>query len=356
MASMSTAANTFVFVDTLHLVAIGGPGCAVRVVVLNWNGLRWLDGCLSALRRQEGCAFEVVVVDNASTDGSVAFIRERFPECRVLALDSNSGFAGGNNAGAADATAPYLVFLNNDTEAEPGWLAALVRAADADPRVGLVTSHIVYLEHPGVVDSAGDGYLRCGGGFKQRHGQAIDRQAADQEVFGACGAAFLIRRDLFERLGGFDEDYFMVYEDVDLSYRARLRGQRIVLAAGALVKHAGSASLGRISSNAVFYGQRNLEWTWIKNSPPSILLRSLPSHLAYNLAGAAAYARSGLLGPWLRGKLAAIAGLPALWRKRAAVQREAVADAGTLWRLMDRNWVAIKRREKAFDFRTGPDS
>lgn len=322
-----------------------------RVIVLNWNGRRWLDGCLGALRRQQGCAFEVVVVDNASSDGSAAIVRERFPECQVMALDTNLGFAAGNNAGARGATAPYLVFLNNDTEVEPGWLAALVAAADRDPHVGLVTSHVVYMDRPGIVDSAGDGYLRCGGGYKRGHGQPVDREAVDDEVFGACGAAFLIRRDLFEDLGGFDEDYFMVYEDVDLSYRARMRGSRVMFAPGAVVKHAGSASLGRISANAVFFGQRNLEWTWAKNSPASIFWRSLPSHVIYNVAGAAAYARAGLLGPWLRGKLAAVAGVPSLWRKRRVVQRAARTDTARLWQLMDADWVAIKRREKAFDFR-----
>jgi len=325
--------------------------CAVRVIVLNWNGRKWLDGCLGSLRRQAGCAFEVVVVDNASTDDSVALVRERFPECRVVALEANVGFAAGNNAGARGSSAPYLVFLNNDTEVEPGWLAALVRAVEADSGIGLVSSQVVYMDRPDVIDSAGDGYLQCGGAFKRGHGQLVDRAAVDSEVFGACGAAFLIRRELFERLGGFDEDFFMVYEDVDLSYRARLAGSRVVFASGALVRHAGSASLGRISSNAVFYGQRNLEWTWLKNSPASIFWRSLPSHVIYNLAGAAAYARAGLLGPWLRGKLAAVAGVTAVWRKRRVVQRAVRADAARLWQLMDADWVAIKRREKAFDFR-----
>lgn len=323
-----------------------------RVVVLNWNGRRWLEGCLGALRRQEGCAFEVVVVDNASTDGSVAFVRERFPECRVVALDANVGFAAGNNAGARGATGPYLAFLNNDTEVEAGWLAALAGAVERDAGIGLASSQVVFMDPPGIIDSAGDGYLRCGGGFKHRHGQRAEDRSGDADVFGACGAAFLIRRDLFERLGGFDEDYFMVYEDVDLSYRARLLGSRCVFASRALVRHAGSASLGRVSDRAVFYGQRNLEWTWIKNSPRAILWRSWPSHLAYDLAGLAAYTRAGQLGPWLRGKLAAVAGLPAVWRKRREVQRAITADPDALWNLMDRDWIGIKRREKAFDFRS----
>jgi GT2 family glycosyltransferase len=207
------------------------------------------------------------------------------------------------------------------------------------------------MDEPQVVDSAGDGYLRCGAAFKHRHGQISEGRSGEAEVFGACGAGFLVRRELFERLGGFDEDYFMVHEDVDLSYRARLLGSRCVLARGAVIKHAGSASLGRASASAVFYGQRNLEWTWIKNSPGRILWRSLPSHVVYDLAGCAAYARIGLLGPWIRGKLAAAAGLPRVLGKRRAVQRDVRVAADALWDVMERDWVAIKRREKAFAFR-----
>lgn len=323
----------------------------IRVIVLNWNGQRWLEKCLSALRGQEGCAFEVVVVDNASTDGSLQIVRDRFPEYRIVALDTNVGFAAGNNAGARGASVPYLVFLNNDTEVEQGWLSALIAVAERDPSVGLVTSQIVFMDRPDLVDSAGDGYLRCGGAFKHGHGQPAETPSGEREVFGACGAGFLIRRSLFERLGGFDEDYFMVYEDVDLSYRARLLGSRCLLARSAFVRHAGSGSLGRVSPLAVFYGQRNLEWTWLKNSPPSILWRSLPAHVAYDLAGLVAYARAGMLGQWLRAKLAAVMGLPRVLRKRRQVQRHVCVSANAMWAAMDGDWIGIKRREKAFDFR-----
>ncbi len=215
----------------------------------------------------------------------------------VDVLASNVGFAAGNNHGAAGATTDALVFLNNDTQVEPGWLHALVRAAEADPSRGLVTSKVVYLDRPDVIDSAGDGYLRCGGGFKHRHGSAAQVAEESREVFGACGAAFLIRRALFEDLGGFDADFFMVYEDVDLSYRARLSGARVWYAADAVVRHAGSAAIGRVSERAVYYGQRNVEWTWIKNTPAALWWRSPPAHVLYNLAGGVAYARRGQLRP-----------------------------------------------------------
>ena len=321
-----------------------------RIVVLNWNGRAWLESCLAALLAQNLAQSEVVVVDNGSSDGSAEFVRRHFPTARVLALDRNVGFAAGNNAGARGSTAEYLVFLNNDTRVRPGWLTALLDTADADPATGLVTSQVVYLDRPEIIDSAGDGYLRCGGAFKYWHGQPARTAPQSREVFGACGAAFLIRRSVFESLGGFDEDFFMVYEDVDLSFRARLLGARCLYAAGAVVEHAGSASLGRVSRPAVFYGQRNLEWTWVKNMPTRLLWRTAPAHLLYDLAGALGYARQGQFVLWCRAKLAAMRGLPRILRQRRAVQSAATVDTGALWVLMETDWVGIKRREKVFDF------
>lgn len=321
----------------------------VRIVALNWNGRSWLGPCLQALREQRFRDFEVVLVDNGSADGSAEYVRGSFPECHVLALPSNVGFAAGNNAGASGSTRPYLAFLNNDTVADPGWLGALVAAAESRPTADLVASHIVCMDRPDIVDSAGDGYLRCGGAFKRAHGQPSG-SVLGGDAFGACGAAFLIRRALFETLGGFDEDLFMVYEDVDLSYRARLRGARCIYARDAVVRHAGSASLGRLSARAVFYGQRNLEWVWLKNSPAPLLWRSLPSHLAYNIAGLLVYVRAGQGFAWLKGKAAAIAGLRDVLRKRRKVQADAIADPEALWQLMEADWIGTKRREKQFDF------
>lgn len=321
-----------------------------RVIVLNWNGRAWLDACLEGLAAQTLPPTEIVVVDNASTDDSVSHLRQWWPGIRVLTLESNTGFAGGNNRGAEGARTEALVFLNNDTQPDPGWLEALVREAAADPARGLVTSKILYLEPPGVIDSAGDGYLRCGGGFKRAHGKPAGMAAESGEVFGACGAAFLIRRELFEALGGFDEDFFMVYEDVDLSYRARHLGARVWYSADAVVRHAGSPTLGRLSDRAVYLGQRNLEWTWIKNTPALLWWRTLPAHLAYDAAGLVAYTLRGQAGPWIRGKVAALAGIKHIWRKRKAVQTEARVTRQSLWSVMDGGWWAIKVGEKLFDF------
>jgi GT2 family glycosyltransferase len=320
---------------------------ALSVIVLNFNGRRWLGPCLEALAAQAGApSFETILVDNASHDGSAAFVREHFPGVHVLETGRNLGFAAGNNAGAKAASGRALVFLNNDTVPAPDWLAHLAGALEAQPAFALVTARIVFMDQPDRIDSAGDGYLRAGGAFKHGHGGRVADHLETREVFGACGAAFIIRRDVFDELGGFDESFFMVYEDVDLSYRARLAGYRCLYAADATVRHAGSATLGRRSAQAVFYGQRNLEWTWIKNTPRRLLWRSLLPHLLYSLAGVLHYASAGAAVPAIRGKLAALAGLRGALRARRLVQASARRPADVA-RLMERDWIALKRGEKA---------
>ena len=320
----------------------------ISVIVLTFNGRAWLEPCLSALAAQAGAPpFEILLVDNASSDGSTALVAARFPSVRIIENDRNLGFAGGNNAGARAALGNTLAFLNNDTIPAPDWLARLHAASVEAPDRTLVTSRIVFLDRPDVIDSAGDGYVRAGGAFKHGHGAYTSGFTTSREVFGACGAAFSIRRELFERLGGFDEDFFMVYEDVDLSYRARLAGHRCWYAADAIVGHAGSGTLGVLSAAAVFHGQRNLEWTWLKNTPTALLLRTLPAHVVYSLAGIVHYAAKGRIGPALRGKFSALLGLPRLMAKRRSVQRERRVDSASLEVHLERGWLALKRTEKA---------
>lgn len=328
----------------------------ISVIVLNYNGRRWLKGCLDALGAQRGApAFEVLVVDNASLDGSTEMVREyaagrtsgALYELRLVETGANLGFAAGNNAGARMAAGACLAFLNNDTEVEPDWLARLHAALAERPAFAMATSRLVFMDTPTVVDSAGDGYLRAGGAFKHGYGASIEGSMESREVFGACGGAFLIRRAVYEALGGFDEGFFMVYEDVDLSYRARLLGHRCWYAADAVVRHAVSGTLGAASPAAVFYGQRNLEWTWLKNTPWPLLLRTAVPHAIYAAAGLAHYARTGRLVPALQGKLSALAGLPRVLKARRAVQRAAVAPASALEQIMEPRWLALKRREKA---------
>jgi GT2 family glycosyltransferase len=321
----------------------------ISVVIVTWNGKRFLDPCLSAVASQQGVTCETILVDNGSHDGTIEFVRTRFPWVRIVELASNLGFAAGNNHGARLARGRYVAFLNNDTIADPGWLRALRDGLDEGAGFALATSRIVYMHDPAVIDSAGDGVLRWGGAFKRYHGAPAHVADRSDEVFAVCGAACLMPRAVFEELGGFDEDFFASHEDVDLSYRARLRGYRCRYVANALVRHHGSATIGKGSGFAVFHGQRNLEWMYFKNAPASVLLRTLPGHLVYNAAAAVHFARLGLFGTFVRAKLAAAAGAGQVARKRAAVQRTRRVEPRAIWTRLERRWLSAKLREKRFD-------
>ena len=321
----------------------------VSVVIVTWNGREHLDACLTAVAAQQGVTAETILVDNGSTDGTLDHVRAQYSWVRLVPLSENRGCAAGTNAGVREARGRFVALLNNDTVPDPGWLQALVAAVNEPERFLLVTSLIVYMHDPEVIDSAGDGMLRGGGAFKRHHGENVDLARQAREVFGVCGAACLMPRRVFEELGGFDEDFFASHEDVDLSYRARLLGYRCRYEPRALVRHRGSATIGRVSPFAVFHGQRNLEWVYAKNTPAGLLLRTLPAHLVYVAAACFHFARLGLLGPFLRAKIAAAGGLGRMLHKRSEVQHGKRVGGEAIAPLLESSWLAIKRREKRFD-------
>jgi GT2 family glycosyltransferase len=321
----------------------------VSIVIVTWNGRQYLDACLNAVAAQRGVQSETILVDNGSSDGTSEYVRQQFPWVRLVALKENRGFAGGNNAGVREARGQFVVLLNNDTSAEPGWLEALMRGRAEGGAMALATSRIVYMHDPRVIDSAGDGLLRWGGAFKRHHGASIDAAPQSGEVFGVCGAACVIPKSVFDELGGFDEDFFVSHEDVDLSYRARLLGYTCRYVADAVVRHHGSSTLGRVSAFAVFHGQRNLEWVYVKNTPASLLWRTLPGHFVYTIAAALHFARAGLLGSFVRAKFAALAGLPQMLAKRAQIQKSRRVGAQAIGPLLESKWLSTKLREKRFD-------
>jgi GT2 family glycosyltransferase len=328
----------------------------VSIVIVSWNGRHHLDTCLAAVKAQQGVATETILVDNGSTDGSVDYIRDRYPWVRLVVLPTNCGFAGGNNAGVREARGPLIALLNNDTAAAPDWLRELISGIDQPSRFALATSRIVYMHDPSMIDSAGDGMLRWGGAFKRHHGAPAHLADESREVFGVCGAACAMPKAVFDELGGFDEDFFASHEDVDLSYRARLRGYRCRYVASAVVRHRGSATLGRTSAGAVFHGQRNLEWVYLKNTPAGLLARTFAGHVLYNIAAAAYFARAGLFGTFARAKIVAAADLPRLLRKRAAVQRGRRVSGAEIWPHLDSGWLSTKLREKRFDTTLASDA
>ena len=244
--------------------------------MLNYNGRRFLDVCLESLLSQElDGGFEILVLDNGSSDGSVDHVRQRFSEVRALALDRNLGFAGAYNVGFAEAAGEHVVLLNNDTRARPGWLAALVRAAESDPRVGAVTSKLVFMHSPDTIQNAGGLLLTDGSGGDRGSGEP-DRGQYErrEEVFAVCGAAVLLTRRMLEDVGGLDDSFFAYYEDTDLSWRMRLRGWKVLYEPAAVVEHVHSGTSTEWSPFFVFHVDRNRLFMILKNAPPGFVLKA----------------------------------------------------------------------------------
>lgn len=249
-----------------------GPRPRVSVIIPSWNGFALLRGCLEALRRQTYPNYEVIVADNGSTDGSVPALEREFPEVRVLALPTNGGYSGGCNAGIGAARGELLVMLNNDTEADPGWLEALVEAMDRHPEAGSVASRIMIYDRRDVLHSAGDLYRRNGTpdsrGVWQPYGPPFDQECY---VFGGCGGAVAYRRKMLDEIGVFEEDFFMYCEDVDLNWRAQLAGWKCVYTPEAVIYHRLSASGGGTLSS--YHVGRNTLWVIARNYPTSLFVR-----------------------------------------------------------------------------------
>ncbi len=297
----------------------------VTVVVPNWNGERFLNLCLSSLRRQTFQDFETILVDNGSTDASLDFVKRNFPEVRVVSLDHNQGFSAAVNAGIQASQAEYVVLLNNDTEVDPGWLEALVRAAETYPEAGLFASKLVDFHDHSILDGAGDALRRSGLPYRIGHGE-LDHGQFEQEtfVFGACAAGAMYRRAMFEEIGLFDEDFFSNCEDGDLSFRAQLFGYRCLYVPGSVVYHIGSASTGgKRSSTNTRLGTQNSLNLLVKNLPTALVWRLLPSLLAGQLSRLTIISLFfGRLRAYLSGLAGAWHLLPRMLKKRKEIQNK----------------------------------
>jgi GT2 family glycosyltransferase len=317
----------------------------VAVVVVNWNGAAHLPGCLQALTAQTTADFACWVVDNGSTDDSLALLAAAGPRLangaalHLRPQPTNLGFAAANNRAFAEILAttgtPYLVALNNDTAADPRWLAALLAAADASgPRCGSVASTLVFAARPDRVQSAGIILHRDGLALDHGLGWPTARlpRAVARPVFGPSGGAALYRAALLRDIGGFDERFGSYLEDVDLAWRARLRGWDAAWAPQALVRHAVSATGGQESPFKNYHLARNRLWTIAKNLPTGLLVRWSPLIARYDLL-ALAYAALRGDRAMIQGRLDAVRGLAPMLRARRAIQARR--------RLSDRELAAL---------------
>ena len=244
------------------------------IIIPNYNGVRFLPACLNTLQAQTypRAHTEIILVDDASTDSSVTFVAEQYPEIKIVQLARNSGLAIGCNAGARAATGDLLVMLNNDTEVEPGWLVALVEAATANPQAGAIASKMLLFDRRDTLHNAGD--LMGADGIPRNRGVwQVDRgQFDDQtEIFGGCGGGVMYRRAAWEQTGGFDERLFMYLEDVDLAWRLQLLGWEAVFAPAARLYHHLSATGGGVACQLLC--GRNTLWVIAKDMPGPLIRR-----------------------------------------------------------------------------------
>lgn len=244
------------------------------IIIVNYNGADHIIPCLESLLAAADDAAEIIVVDNCSTDGSDDLIANRFPGALLVHSPANLGFGGGNNLGAKHASGNYLVFINPDTVATPGWWEALVDALASDPSVGLTTSRILLAHDPKRLNTAGNNIHLTGLTLCRGMGMPAKAFANMELVSAVSGAAFAIRRDLYQRLGGFDADYFMYMEETDLSWRVQLAGYRCLYVPESIIYHHYQLRFG---PNKTFFQERNRYRMLLKTLRWPTLLLLLPA-------------------------------------------------------------------------------
>lgn len=317
----------------------------ITVVIPNLNGMKYLEGCLSSLRNQSEQSFDTILIDNGSGDGSVEYVRKHYPEVKVRAYRRNTGFCRAVNDGILLAKTPYVFLLNNDTVLEKDVLRTLLSAIErGGGRVFSCCARLVSLSDPGKMDDAGDFFCAFGWAFARGKGKSSSLYGREEDCFASCAAAALYRKDIFDRIGLFDERHFAYLEDIDIGFRAKVCGYRNLYVPSATVLHAGSATSGSRYNefNVRQAAGNNLYMIW-KNMPVWQLAVNAPLFLAGTVVKAAYFAKKGLLRPYLRGLtegLSKTKGIPAgqgpAWpnaireRRRMAGMTELPSEKGSL--------------------------
>jgi GT2 family glycosyltransferase len=316
------------------------------VIVLNWNGKHFLEECLGSLQGQSLRNFEVILVDNGSTDGSVEFVTEHFPEVIVVPLSKNLGFCGGNNEGIEKSSGEWIMLLNNDTEVVPEFLNAMHQAVRTHPDAGMFACKMLFADSKATIDNCGFTVSRAGtaqeiGRFEIDRGQ----YGPDLEPFGPSGGAGVYSRAMLDRIGLLDEDFFLIYEDFDLAMRARLQGFRCRFVPEAVVFHKYRSSLGKLPDWQVFYSQRNVEFVYLKNMPAPLVLRHGLSHLLYDAGSLLYFMRKGFLRPFVSAKFEVLRQLRRVCRKRRNIQANRTVSSEQFRALLRGKWLSGRVRK-----------
>lgn len=295
----------------------------VSVIITTWNS-ESLSQCLKNLTYQTFNEFEIVIVDNGSSDNKVDSLEKEWITLffRIKKLETNKGFSAANNLGARLACGKWIALLNADAFPEPDWLEQLLLVAKQNPEYSAFSSRQIQHNTPHLLDGAGDAYHISGLAWRNGYNlRAAENGLVEKEIFSPCAAAALYSREEFLNVGGFDEDYFSYFEDVDLGFRLRLGGAKCLYVPEAVVRHVGSASTGKRSDFSVYYGYRNLIWTFVKNMPSPWLWLFLPLHVVTILFFSIYLTMRGQGRAIWKAIFDALRGLPKMMEKRKMIQK-----------------------------------
>ncbi len=306
---------------------------SITIIIPNYNGMRYLEGCLGSLAAQTDRDFEILMIDNGSGDGSVGWVREHYPKVRIRAYRRNTGFCRAVNAGIRLSRTEYVLLLNNDVVCDPEMVSALHGAILARPDAFSCCAKLLQMSDPSKIDDAGDFYNVFGWAFARGKGKSSARYTEPEKVFACCAAAAIYRKSVFSRIGLFDERHFAYLEDIDVGYRAMRHGYENWYIPQAIVRHAGSATSGsRHNAFKVRLAARNSVWLVKKNMPPAQIVFNLP----YLAAGCAVkwgyFLRKGLGKEYAEGILEGLGGAAAMEGAKAVQAGTDLRAQLWLWR------------------------
>lgn len=249
----------------------------VSVVIPNYNGMEYMQTCLDSLLRQTYGNMPIIVVDNGSTDGSLEFVQETYPQVQVIALPENTGFCHAVNVGIKAVRSPYVILLNNDTESAHDFVEKLLKGIKERKKAFSCAAKMIQFQNRDLLDDAGNYYNALGWAFARGKDKNVSCYSRPEKIFAACGGAAIYRREVFDQIGVFDEEHFAYLEDIDIGYRARIQGYQNWYLPDAKVFHIGSGTSGsRYNQFKIRYSSRNNVYMIYKNMPAGQLILNLP--------------------------------------------------------------------------------
>jgi len=322
----------------------------VTIIIVNYNSGELLQKCIEALEKQTKLPSQVIIVDNFSDDDSLSNIDSKIINLQIISLSANFGFAKANNIALGNLkNSPWVALLNPDAFPTPTWLEELCGGTKKFPEFSFYASNMIDAKNHSLIDGQGDVYHFSGLAWRKGHGKLLEsinqpnQEDKPQYIFAACAGAALYKTEDIVTIGGFDEDFFCYMEDVDLSFRLNLTGKKGIYVPGAIVHHIGSAITGKKSSFSIYYGHRNLVWTYFKNMPLTLLLLTLPMHIVLNLFSLLYFSLKGKSRIIFKSKFDALKGLPDIFRKRRIIQQHRVISSREIFSLMDKQIFIFRK-------------